>query len=69
MPFVHTSKAVFLHNSLIWVGNLTKTSFPEILCSGLPREWQLQVTAELGLGWKKEQKQTDTILVSCNKQK
>lgn len=29
MPFVHTSKAVLLHNSLICVGNLTKASFPE----------------------------------------
>lgn len=51
--FVHTSKSAFLHNSFIWVGNLTKASFPEIPCSGLPRQLQLQVTADLGLGWKK----------------
>lgn len=27
MPFVHTSKVVFLHNSLIWLGILTKSKF------------------------------------------
>lgn len=67
MVFVHTSKAVLLHNSLIWVGNLTKGSFPEILCSGFAQTAAV-VTADLGLGWHKVQRLTNVILVSCSNQ-
>lgn len=69
MSSVRTSKAVFLYDSLIWVGNLTKASFPEILFSSLHTQWQLQATADLGLRWKEVQKQTNIILVSRSKQK
>lgn len=65
--FVHTSKAVLLHNSLIWVGNLTKGSFPEILCSGFTHTVAV-VTADLGVGWQKVQRLTNMILVSCSNQ-
>lgn len=65
--FVHTSKAVLLHNSLIWVGNLTKASFSEILCSGFTQTVAV-VIADLGLGWQKVQRQTNMILVSCSNQ-
>lgn len=67
MVFVHTSKAVLLHNSLIWVGNLIKASLPEILCSGFTQTAAV-VTADHGLGWQKIQRLTNMILVSCSNQ-